>query len=59
MVHTCRSLPGEGHAHAAGVLSHHFDVIRGSRQQVVQSGRGHITHKEINGLVFACEYTEK
>lgn len=52
-VHTCCSLSGERCAHAAGVLSDHFNVVRGPGLQVVQSVRGHVAHEEIYGLVCA------
>lgn len=46
---TCRPLSGQRLAHAAGVLSHHFNVVGGPRLQVVQSVRGHVTHEEVHG----------
>lgn len=49
-VRTCRSQPGERDARAAGVLSHHFDIVRGSGLQVVQSVRGQVANKDVYGL---------
>ena len=47
---TCRSLAGERDAGAAGVLSHHFDVVGGSGLQVVQSVRGDVADEDVDGL---------
>lgn len=55
-VHTCGSLSRERCAHAAGVLSYDFDVVGGSRLQVVQSVRAHVAHKEVDGLGCACKH---
>lgn len=59
IVRTCCSLSGERCTHAAGVLRYHFNIVGGSRQQVVQSIRSHIAHKEVNGLVCACNNKEQ
>lgn len=56
-VHTCCSLSSEWCAHATGVLSNDFDIVGGSRLQVVQSVGAHVAHEEINGLVCACKHT--
>lgn len=51
-VRTCCSPSIERLTHAAGVLGHHFNIVGGSRLQVVQSVRAHVAHKEVHGL--AC-----
>lgn len=55
-VRTCSSLSGQGGAHAAGVLSHDFNVVGGSGLQVVQSVGGNVAHEEVGGLIRACRH---
>lgn len=52
-VRTCCSLPRERCTAAPEVLSHHLQVVGGSRQQVVQSVRGHVAHKEVYWSICA------
>lgn len=55
-VRTCRPLANERRAHAAGVLCQHFDVVGGSRLQVGQSVRAHVSNEEVDGLVHAWKH---
>lgn len=57
-VRTCRPLANERRAHAAGVLCQHFDVVGGSRLQVGQSVRAHVSNEEVDGLVHAWKHRE-
>lgn len=49
-VRTCCSLSGQRMAHPVGVLSQHFNIVRGSRLQVVKSVGTHVAHKDLHGL---------